>query len=74
MEWVKRQHERAILPNQGVNPHDLYFGMRPLGEEGAQLRCDVGFLFLKRVVLPTWQCLKITLQWCLVGLSEPGDL
>lgn len=72
MERVLRWHERGILPNQGVNPCNLCFGMRPLGENDARLCCDVGFLFFKRVVLPAWLCLKITLQQCLVGLSELG--
>lgn len=73
MEQVIRWHERAILPSQDVNPCDLCFGMCPFGEEGARLRCDVGFLFFKWLVVSARPCLKTTLQRCLVGLLEPGD-
>lgn len=70
MEQVIREHESTISPDQGVNPWGLCFGMRPLGEEDAQLHHDVQ---LKWVVLPAWPCVKTTLQRCLVGLLEPGD-
>lgn len=73
MEHVIRWQEKAILSFWGVNPCGLRFGMCPPGEEGAWPHCDVQFLFFKQVVLPAWPCLKTTLQWCLLGLSEPGD-
>lgn len=41
MEQVIRERESAISPDQGVNPWDLCFGMRPLGEEDARLHRDV---------------------------------
>lgn len=75
MEQVIRRHERAISSNQGVNPCDLCFGMRPLGEEDAWLLCNVlcASYSLSRWCCLAWPCLETTLQRCLVGLSEPGD-
>lgn len=73
MEQVIRWYEKAVSSYQGVNPGGLYFGMCPPGEEDAWSCCDVGFLFFKQVVLPAWPYLKSTVQWCLLGLWEPGD-
>lgn len=38
-----------------------------------ELPCALGFLSSKQVVLSAWPPLEIMLQWCLVGLSEPGN-
>lgn len=36
-----KSSERAVPPDQGVNPSDLCFGIHSLGQEDARLHCDV---------------------------------
>lgn len=77
----KRWFEQAISPNQGVNPHDLCFGVCPLGKK---MHCAVGYP-LKEVgdgvflsvsenhppVVPGWAPAAWRCSWC-SALADPS--